>query len=269
MVRKNVHPDWSREILALRRRLKLSQSDFASRLDMSAMSVSRWERAQIEPTAESYIRLGNLCQGPVCWFFWGRAGIKAMDIVKVLPVARRRLNQGRIGSVQVVNAGAGKHISAKTSDFVAIPILPVDAATLGEHSDEVSDIDLVQPESLWAAPASWCPNPAQTISLRVKGNSMSPLILNGYIIAVDTSNISREELLGQIVVAWNKKARQLVVSRLLRFDNTDVLVSDQRENQSISLASESAWRIVGKVLWWAGKPDCGNRADEPASFSHA
>ena len=82
---------------------------------------------------------------------------------------------------------------------------------------------------------------------------MSPLILNGYLIAVDTSKSSREKLRGQIIVAWSKKTRQLVVSRLLRFDHTDALVSDQRDHESVSLVGESGWRIVGKVLWWAGK----------------
>ena len=85
-----------------------------------------------------------------------------------------------------------------------------------------------------AAPIDWCPNPNSTICLRVKGNSMSPLILDGYLIAVDTLDVQ-------------------IVSRLIRFDHTDVLVSDRREYESISLAPESKWRIIGKVLWWTGR----------------
>ena len=81
---------------------------------------------------------------------------------------------------------------------------------------------------------------------------MSPLILDGYIIAVDTFDVRRDSLVGQIVVAWNG-AKGLLVSRLMRFDHTDALVSDHREYESISLAPESAWRILGKVLWWIGK----------------
>jgi hypothetical protein len=82
---------------------------------------------------------------------------------------------------------------------------------------------------------------------------MSPLILDGYIIAVDTSDVSRDHLVGQIVVAWNRETKRLLVSRLLRFDRTDVLVPEEREHQSISLAAKSTWRIVGRVLWWTGK----------------
>ena len=81
---------------------------------------------------------------------------------------------------------------------------------------------------------------------------MSPLILDGYIIAVDTSDSSRDDLVGKVVMAWNRE-KGLLVSRLIRFDHTDVLVSDHREFVSVSLATESRWHIVGRVLWWTGR----------------
>lgn len=46
-------------------------------------------------------------------------------------------------------------------------------------------------------------------------------------------------------MAWNVD-KGLIVSRLMRFDHTDALVSDQRQHESISLAPESQWRIVGQ-----------------------
>jgi transcriptional regulator with XRE-family HTH domain len=247
----NAVPEWSRKISTFRKALKLSQGELGKRLRASAMAVSRWERGESEPPAEVYIRLGNIADDPLCWFFWGRAGLSTADVMRVLPTASRRLREGRIASVQVVHAGAASSI--EPASFVAIPILPVHAATPGEKSEEVADLDQLQPEALWAAPAEWCPNPARTISLRVRGDSMSPLILDGYLIAVDTSDISRDDLIGKIVVAWNTKEKRLLVSRLIRFDHTDVLVSDQREHQPVSVANGSPWRIVGRVLWWTGK----------------
>jgi hypothetical protein len=77
---------------------------------------------------------------------------------------------------------------------------------------------------------------------------------DGYIIAADMSDVPREELLGEIVVAWKTPEKRLLVSRLLRIDHTDALVSDQREYQTVSLSPESHWRIVGRVLWWTGRP---------------
>jgi phage repressor protein C with HTH and peptisase S24 domain len=94
-----------------------------------------------------------------------------------------------------------------------------------------------------------------TISLRVAGSSMSPLILDGYVVAVDTSAGSRDDLFGKIVVAGNPQEKALLLSRLIRFDHTEALVSDQRGYRSVLLANGSPWRIVGKVLWWAGRDE--------------
>jgi SOS-response transcriptional repressor LexA/DNA-binding XRE family transcriptional regulator len=257
MVRKSAKtlPDWAHKILAFREALKLTQGELGRRLRTSAMAVSRWERGRAEPPADAYIRLGNIADDPLCWFFWGRAGLSTADVMRVLPSAGRRLRQGRVASVQVVHAGAGKTRSLRPPHFVAIPILPVHAATPGVVAEEVADLDQLKAEGLWAAPADWCPNPTRTISLQVKGNSMSPLILDGYIIAVDTSDASRTDLIGKIVVAWNTEEKRLLLSRLIRFDHTDALVSDQRERQSVALANGSSWRIVGKVLWWTGRAE--------------
>lgn len=104
----------------------------------------------------------------------------------------------------------------------------------------------------WPLPFEWCPNRGATVCLRVKGNSTSPLILHGYIIAADTSEIKSENLAGQIVVAAHKE-KGLLVSRLIRFGPTDALVSDHREYESVPVRSGSEWRIVGKVLWWTGR----------------
>jgi SOS-response transcriptional repressor LexA len=218
------------------------------------MAISRWERGEAQPPAGAYLRLGHLAGDPLCWFFWGRAGLNTADLMRILPVTRQRLRKGAIASVQIVQAGAERAKPLKPQDFVAIPVLPVHAATPGEHAEEVTDLDQLKPEAIWAAPAEWCPNPAKTISLRVKGNSMSPLILDGYIIAVDTSDVARDKLIGQVVVAWNIQEKQLLVSRLIRFDHSDALLSDQREYQSVLLSAESHWRIVGRVLWWTGRP---------------
>src|ERR1700730_16805820 len=139
MVRKSIRglPEWSRKILTFRQTLKLTQGELGKRLRTSAMAVSRWERGDAEPPADAYIRLGNIAEDPLCWFFWERAGLSTADVMRVLPTASRRLRQGRIASVQVVHAGAGKTRSLRPPHFVAIPILPVHAATPGVVAQEV------------------------------------------------------------------------------------------------------------------------------------
>ncbi|HXN23712.1 MAG TPA: S24 family peptidase [Candidatus Dormibacteraeota bacterium] len=193
---KTVLPEWSRKIEIFRRNLNLTQSELGKKVGASAMS--QWERGQSAPPADSYIRLGSLAGDPLCWFFWGRAGLSTADVMRVLPGAHLRLSEGRIASVQIVHAGAQRKQPSEKEAFVAIPLLPARAATPGEEGDKVAELDQLKPEAMLAAPRDWCPNPVSTISLRVKGNSMSPLILDGYIIAIDTSDVSHDDLLGQI-----------------------------------------------------------------------
>lgn len=244
-------PEWSRKIELVRRGRELSQAEFGSRLGVSAMAVSRWERGASEPTGEMYIRLGNLADTSLCWFFWKRAGLRPSDVARVLPEARRQFARSRALDVALVHAGSGRKQSLKKANLVVLPLLPVHAATPGSRGDNI-DLAESPPESVLAAPQEWCPNPASTLCLRVKGDSMSPLILDGYIIAVDTSDTENSNLVGQIVVATHKE-KGLLISRLIRFDHMDALVSDRREYEAVPVTAGSDWRIVGRVLWWTGR----------------
>ena len=77
--------EWASAISDLRRTFKLSQTSFGKKFHSSAMAVSRWERGAQEPTARSYIELGNLAGDPICWYFWGRAGLRHEDLMRILP----------------------------------------------------------------------------------------------------------------------------------------------------------------------------------------
>src|ERR1700735_1123838 len=86
-------PEWADTISTLRKREGMSQTAFGQRLHSSAMAVSRWERGAQEPPAHSYIELGNLAGDPACWYFWGRAGLRSEDVMRVMPGMQRRLRQ--------------------------------------------------------------------------------------------------------------------------------------------------------------------------------
>jgi SOS-response transcriptional repressor LexA len=79
------------------------------------------------------------------------------------------------------------------------------------------------------------------------------LIHDGYIVVIDTSQTNRAKLYGHIVVAAHKE-HGLIVSRLQRFDSTEVLVPENREYESTAV-STNGWRIVAKILWWIGRPE--------------
>jgi SOS-response transcriptional repressor LexA len=228
----------------------ISQSELGKQLNSSAMAVSRWERGVQDPPANIYIQLGNLTGDPECWYFWGRAGLHSGDLMRVLPAVRMRLHKERLPDLQIVQAGARK-LREKGSGLVAIPVLPVVAATHGGKGDPEDVLDQMRPETVLAAPSSWCPNPAYTSCLKVRGRSMMPVLHDGYIVAVDKSQTDRRQLYGEMVMASHPE-QGLILSRLQRFDGTEVLVPENREHDSIAISS-SEWRIVAKILWWIGR----------------
>ncbi|HEV7219770.1 MAG TPA: S24 family peptidase [Terriglobales bacterium] len=243
--------EWAGRINLLRRRLGLSQTELGRQLNSSAMAVSRWERGVQEPPANINIQLGNLTGDPECWYFWDRAGLHSEDLMRVLPAVRSRLQRDRLPDLKIVQAGASR--ASRKNQLVAIPLLPVVVATHGGRGDPAVALEQAKPQSMLAAPSRWCPNPAHTSCLRVHGRSMMPLIHSSYILVVDTSQTSRLKLQGQIVIAAQKE-EGLIVSRLQRFDETDVLVPENREYDSTPI-SASGWRIIAKVLWWIGHPN--------------
>jgi len=230
----------------------MNQADLGASLDVSAMAVSRWERNLGYPTATHLIRLGNLAHKDAdnCWFFWNLAGFTISDVLRVLPIGKNRLR--RVNPViKIVNAGAKKIRKAAEQELVAIPFLRVVAAAGKEQGSSDHDLHGGQPEHLIAAPRLWCPHPAHTVSLRVKGNSMEPTLLDGYIIVVDQAQTDRKKLNRDMVVAHHDRFG-LVVSRFWQLKKSEALVSDNRIHDPVPWSS--AWRMVGKVLWWIGEP---------------
>jgi SOS-response transcriptional repressor LexA len=238
-------------ISRLRKRLGLSQTSFGHEVHSSAMGVSRWERGAQEPPSHSYIELGNLAGDPDCWFFWGRAGLRSEDLMRVLPKLRGRFPQPNLHNFQLVHAGTTS-LKAEKTKLVAIPLLKIVAATNGEKGDNMPILHEAPVESMIAAPREWCPNPGSTYSLRVRGNSMNPLIYDDYILVVDSSQVDRAQLDGKIIIAWHKDVG-LTVSRFRRYDHTEVLHPENREYGSITLDRKNNWKIIAKVLWWIGR----------------
>jgi Peptidase S24-like len=250
--RKTVVPDWARRIQLLRQRLNLSQTAFGSRLHYSAMAVSRWESGTQEPPAQCYIQLGNLAGEPDCWNFWSRAGLRSSDLARMFPEGRSAQYRAKFPDFEVVIAGSGKRkveSNGKKVKLVAVPLLPVEVATRGETGDQHANLDQVSADDVMAAPSTWCPNPSETSCLTVKGSSMSPIIENGDIVAVDYTQTDPAILTGKIVVAWHRE-HGLSLARFLHIQGVQMLDSENREYQPLVMEKDRNWRIVGRVLWW-------------------
>ncbi|HEY1472071.1 MAG TPA: XRE family transcriptional regulator [Candidatus Acidoferrum sp.] len=246
-------PDWANSIRELREKLRVNQLELGQRLHYSAMAISRWERGEQEPTDRGYIELGNLAGDPDCWYFWGRAGLHNENLLRVMPVLRERLQKSRFADFEVVKAGSGgQKLNAEKLQLVAIPVLRAVVAAHGEKGGHPSSLLDGPIEGMIAAPKDWCPNPAATSCLRVRGNSMTPLIPDGCIVAVDSSQTDHMVLNGKIVIAWHRN-EGLTVSRFKRYDHTEILEPENHGYESITLSAKQRWKILARVLWWIGK----------------
>jgi SOS-response transcriptional repressor LexA/DNA-binding transcriptional regulator YiaG len=245
-------PSWATAIQDLREHSQLDQTAFGQKVHASAMGVSRWERGVQEPPSHSYIELGNLAGDPDCWYFWGRAGLRNEDLMRVMPDLEKRLRVARSVDVEIVRAGSGGKKTREKLQLVAIPLLKVKAASLGKKGDASPVLHAAAVESMIAAPKGWCPNPEHTVCLRVSGDSMLPLIHDGNVIAVDATQTDHTHLDGKIVVAWNKD-NGLTVSRFRHYDHTEVLQPDNQEYESVTLNNKNHWKILAKVLWWVAQ----------------
>src|SRR5882762_880983 len=121
----SAQPEWAKEVVRLRTGLALNQVEFGNAFHCSAMAVSRWERGVSEPPSHIYIEMGNLAGDPLCWYFWGRAGLSKEDLLRVVPRLRERLRQAQMPHLEVVAAGGGtkRRKSKAKLQLVAIPLL--------------------------------------------------------------------------------------------------------------------------------------------------
>ncbi len=207
------------------------------------MTVSRWERSLLRPSAEHFIALGNFGSKTEAWFFWELAGIQPSKMVESLS----RSSRSRIDAPQLEKAHAGATVHQ--GDMVALPLLKAVAGTHGVPGDRRSSLRTIPSTEMIGAPSMWCPNPSYTSLLRVRGRSMEPLIRNDDILAIDSFQTERNDLYDKVIVASNEKTG-LCVSRLRRYEDLDVLEGENRQHEPVILNKASGWRIVGRVLWW-------------------
>jgi SOS-response transcriptional repressor LexA len=151
-----------------------------------------------------YSSLGNLAPQSTCWYFWERAGLRTENVLRVGACSQELRTALKLQNFEIVNAGSGPKKTTAKIKLVAVPLLGVAAASTQDQGDNLSPLSDAPVESMIAAPKDWCPNPTYTSCLRVRGDSMAPLINDGYFVAVDSSQIDLKNLDGRIVIARHK-----------------------------------------------------------------
>lgn len=249
---QSTNREWSERLRRLLKDLKVTQAGLADRLGVSPATVSRWLAGKNEPTAETYVALGNLVGKPEGNYFWERAGI---DTSKLPDAALRQTLSSIRTSLKDFNLITGKkasqHISGG-SNAVAIPLMNVTA--FGDRVPPNENVRLSQAsvEDVLIAPLAWCPHPETMLSMHVAGDSMYPVIPSGSILFVDTAITDRDELNQKLVVVAHRDLG-FKVARLQRLAGSDLLVSANPKYLPLDVGNATKWKIFAEVLWWISK----------------
>lgn len=236
---------WSESIGKLMKGQRLTQEAFAAKLNVTQATVSGWIAGKKEPRAEMYYRMAKL---------WPDATETPLLLKRAADIS---------GAYQVAGfekaAGSARRVPAKDrrakfgrgdDEAVELPLLKDEAATGTPRQVQEKEIDRVL-----HFPSTLCPHPDKTVCIRARGDSMSPVLEDGYIVAIDTSEIDRMRLHDQMVAARDPEGG--VTIKWLRKVGTDEMLLAQhtsRRYQPIVLSREPGWSVVGKVLWWIGVP---------------
>lgn len=220
-------------------------------LGVSPMAVSRWEAGK-EPDERGFIQLAKVAPEGLRWEFLDRAGISRSDVLSFFPdhpLASANRPPPQIEVSPSVGA-LGRFSLKKRSDYVAVPLLR-DSAAAGEPRL----IDDSQVEDMIIMRSSITPHPDETVCVKVSGDSMSPILLDGYVVAIDTRVTDRKLLYRQMVAAIGPSGGCTI--KWLRKSGSDELLVPQHtapHYDPIVITANPDWRIIGKILWWLGTP---------------
>jgi len=100
------------------------------------MTISRWERGLLQPSAEHFIQLGNLGNKGEAWFFWEMGGIQPAKVVDALDGSRSR----KAVELHRSNGRASMTHIELSSKLTPIPVLRARVGTHGVPGDRRSSL---------------------------------------------------------------------------------------------------------------------------------
>ena len=240
------HPEYARRIKRLRGVLQLTQHTLAERLHVRPQVVASWEQGRRVPSATSYRRLADLAPPKEAWFFLNQIGVtKRLVRTKWQEgVTRRSPKNAKKLPRAVVSI---RILEANNMPFLQIPLLRAGGPPTPR---KLTPEDM---ESVIAIPAGVLPEkPDAYVGFRQRGDSMAPVLRDGFIVVVDQTMSDPTRLAGCMVAAWGKEGLLL---RWLAAESPgrEMLLRPRNPDYPTDrLDASDTNRILGKVVFWWG-----------------
>ncbi|MBI4467255.1 MAG: helix-turn-helix domain-containing protein [Acidobacteria bacterium] len=251
---------WCPKIKELRKTLGASQEQLARQLGLTKKTVAEWEQGRQPPSPERALQLARLAAPGELrrWFIrlaLERIGAEPPLVVDaLLPGLSARKAGARAGQRPLPAAELRLIAPADWSDrfralegldhYVPLPLLK-DAAAAGSPR-EISEADI---DGYALIHYAWCPNPANFTCVRVRGDSMAPILHDGAIVALD--HTQRDPLfLHQKMVAARYDAGVTIKWLERASDGTLRLVPENKDYPALTLPRTPENPVIGLVAWW-------------------
>lgn len=249
-----VAPAWAAQILALRKRLGMSQQVFAETLRTSQSNVAKWETGRYRPAPEQFMSLAALAEGSVDSLafmlhggvperFFTEHGPEGMIPTAIAEARIHEAEERRVGEL----AAAGTLTTMEGSTRL-VPLLRDAAAAGTPRAVNETEVDRLIP-----IPQDWLPHGGNLYAMKVRGDSMDPILLDGHIVIIDTSQNDPASLINEMVAADDDG----VTIKWLREDEGDFMLLPNRvsvRHPIRRLRPGGNVRIVGRVVKWIGEP---------------
>jgi SOS-response transcriptional repressor LexA len=235
-IRDRFAPDSiSARIKALRKRIGLDQTALARDIGVEQSTISEWENAKYPPSPMALMALGRLDYDNAAWWY-EQAGPRFAERLKIQHLIRDVREEKKKGNDRLV----------------WVPLLhdPVGAGLLRNIAEQ--DVDSELPFA-----AELMPSGGRLRAFRVAGDSMAPIVNDGYIVIIDAAQHDPKKLVGQMVAAREGDG---VTIKWLRKDKNDYLLVPQHVSPKFPvriMRDEDDWSVVGVVVKWIGYPSLG------------
>ncbi|MFQ5778809.1 MAG: S24 family peptidase [Terriglobia bacterium] len=239
----------------MRRGLGLSQKQLARRLAVTKKTVAEWEQGRQPPSPERTLQLARLAPRGQLRRWLARHALERIGADAGLVRDAFRSGRGlRCSQAPLSITELCVVTPAEWSDrfralegldhYVPIPLLK-DAAAAGS-AREVSDADI---DGYALIHYRWCPNPGNYTCLRVRGDSMTPILHDDAIVAVDHSQSDPLALNHKIVAARHDGG--VTIKWLEHHPDGELrLVPENKRYPTLTLPRTPENPIIGMVAWW-------------------
>jgi len=238
--------DFSRRIRRLRQALRLTQHDLAARLRVQTQVVASWEQGRKKPSPSSFGHLAKLAPPKDAWFFLNQMGITKQLVREKWP--KRRTGPRSKESSSTTPGARLRAGEDPLRSQVRIPLLREEAVKdpLAITKRDIQSFLTVPPNLLPKESGSY-------VAIPVHGDSMAPLLRDGFLVVLDPATRDPVRLGGQMVAVQGPEG---VLVRWLQVESRSdrlVLRAENPAYPELVLRNPPASRILGAVVSWWGR----------------